>query len=140
MMELVPSNFPHDTIPDGAVFAPHHAYLGILIAVLAVALVWDDAAGAEPWVGAAALLLASFAFALVWPYYDSTGAVLALAGIGIALASTCSPFWTAYPWIGPRGVLLVGAIVALDDVAEHAFGVWTPLDALWKAHIVQHLT
>lgn len=133
-------NFPADSIPDGAVFAPHHAYIGFAIALLALALVWDDAVGKEPWVGAAALLLASFAFALVWPYYDSTGAVLALAGVGVALASTGSPFWSSYPWVGPRGVLLVGAIVALDDVAEHAFGVWTPLDALWKAHIVQHLT
>jgi len=134
------ATFPADTVPDGAALAPHHTYIGLLLALLALALVWDDAAGKEPWLGAAALLAVCFAFASVWPFYDAAGAALSLAGVGIALASTCSPFWQSYAWIGPRGVLLVGAIVALDDVAEHAFGVWTPLDALWKAHIVQHLT
>ncbi len=132
--------FPVDSIPDGAVFAPHHTYSGLLLALLAVALVWDDAAGKEPWVGAAALLLASFAFASIWPFYDVTGATLALASVGVAIASTCSPFWASYPWVGPRGVLLFGALVALDDVAEHAFGVQTPLDWLWTTHIAQHIT
>ncbi|GAB7012040.1 hypothetical protein [Halolamina salina] len=131
--------FPADRVPDGAVFGPHHAYLGLLLALLAVALVWDDATGAEPWVGAAALLAASFAFATIWKFYPQTGAALALAGIVIALASTLLPFWSSYPWLGPRGVLLVGAIVALDDVAEHAFGVPTPLDWLWTHHLVQHI-
>lgn len=133
-------NFPHDSIPDGAVFAPHHAYIGLLLALLAVALVWDDAAGAEPWVGAAALLAASFAFGLVWPFYDVTGATMALATVAVAGASAFSPFWTSYPWIGPRGVLLLGALIALDDVAEHAFGIPTPLDWLWANHLVQHIS
>jgi len=131
--------FPHDSVPDGAVFAPHHAYIGLLLALLALALVWDDAAGKEPWVGAAALLLACFAFATVWPFYAETGAVLAVGGVGVALASAWSPFWSTYPWVGPRGVLLVGALVALDDVAEHAFGIWTPLDWLWKTHIFEYI-
>lgn len=131
-VSAVLQSFPHDSVPDGAVFAPHHAFIGLLLALLAVALVWDDAPGAEPWVGALALLAASFGFALVWPYYAVSGATLALAGVGVALASTCSPFWQAYPWVGPRGVLLLGAAVALDDVAEHAFGIWTPLDWVWR--------
>lgn len=133
-------NFPHQSVPDGAVFAPHHAYIGLLLALLALALVWDDATGAEPWVGAAALLAASFAFALVWPHYDLAGALLALAAVVVAGASAFSPFWTTYPWIGPRGVLLLGALVALDDVVEHAIGVTTPLDWLWKTYLVQHIT
>ncbi len=136
---MIRSTFPADQVPDGAAFAPHHAYIGLLLALLGIALVWDDAAGAEPWISAAALLLASFAFATVWPFYHAAGALLTLAGVGIALASTCSPFWSLYPWIGPRGVLLVGAIVALDDVAEHAFGTPTPLDWLWANHLVQHI-
>ena len=133
------SDFPADAVPDGAVFAPHHVYMGLLLALLAVAIVWDDTAGKEPWVGTVALFLASFAFATVWTYYPETGAVLSLAGVGLAIASTALPFWQSYAWIGPRGLLLLGALVALDDVAEHAFGVWTPLDALWKTHLVQHI-
>lgn len=131
--------FPADRVPDGAALAPHHLYVGLLLALLAIAVVWDDAAGSEPWVGAVGLLTASFAFATVWTYYPVSGAVLSLLGVGIALASTVLPFWASYPWVGARGVLLLGAIVALDDVAEHAFGVPTPLDWLWANHIVQHI-
>jgi len=36
-----------------------------------------------------------------------------------------------------RTVAVVCAVVALDDVAEHALGVWTPLDAGWRQ--VYHL-
>ena len=136
---MIVSGFPHDAVPDGAVLGPHHAHIGVLLALLAVALAWDDVAGKEPWVGAVALLGTSFAFITVWPYYPVTGAALSLAGVVVALASTCSPFWLGTPWIGPRGVLLLGTIVAFDDVAEHAFGIWTPLDWLWTHHIVQHI-
>jgi hypothetical protein len=131
--------FPHDSVPDGAALAPHHVYIGLLLAFLALALVWDDRAGAEPWVGAVGLLAASFAFASIWTWYPTTGAVLSLAGVGIALLAPFLAFWSSYGWIGPRGLLLVGAIVALDDVAEHAFGVPTPLDWLWANHLVQHI-
>lgn len=94
----------------------------------------------EPWVGSVGLLAAVFAFATVWPFYPETGALLSVLGVLVALASVLLPFWSTYPWIGPRGAVLLGALVALDDVAEHAFGVWTPLDWLWGAHIVEHIT
>lgn len=128
-------SFPHEAVPDGAVFAPHHAYIGVLLALLAVALVWDDARHAEPWLGAASLLAVTFAFALVWPFYHATGAGLALLFMGSALVSVWSPFWWAEPWLGPRGVLLVGVLVAADDVVSHAFGVPTPLDLVWSVVI-----
>jgi len=51
--------FPHDTIPDGAVLAPHHFYVGVLIAV--------------------------FGFVFVWRIYPRTGAVLSVIGLLIAL-------------------------------------------------------
>jgi hypothetical protein len=64
--------FPHDTIPDGVILAPHHFYIGVLVAV--------------------------FGFVLVWRIYPRTGAILSVLGL----------------------------LIALDDVIEHAFGVVTP--------------
>jgi hypothetical protein len=133
------ATFPADTVPDGAVLAPHHAYIGLMLALLALAIVWDDAAGEEPLVGAVAVLAATFAFLSIWPFYPVTGAALSLAAVGLALVAPWIQFWSGYAWIGPRGLLLVGALVALDDVAEHAFGIWTPLDWFWKAHLFQHI-
>ena len=132
--------FPHESVPDGAALAPHHAYVGLLLALLAVALVWDDAAGKEPWAVAAGIGLALFAFASIWTWYPETGAVLAVLGVAVAVvAPVALPFWASYPWVGPRGVALLGALVAADDVVEHAFGVATPLDWLWTTHIAQFI-
>lgn len=128
------SPFPHDTIPDGATWAPHHLYLGVLVATVALFVVWNDYRRAEPWILLAALLGAAFAFATVWRYYHVAGALLTLALLVVALAApVVFPFWRDYAWIGPRGAALVGVLVSLDDAVEHAFGVWTPLDWFWKA-------
>lgn len=51
--------FAPEPVPDGEILAPHHFYIGVLIA-------W-------------------FAFMFVWSWYPRTGAVLALLGLGIAL-------------------------------------------------------
>jgi len=134
------TGFPADAIPDGAALAPHHAYVGLLLALLAIALVWDDAAGKEPWAVAGGIALALFAFASVWTFYPETGAVLALLGVAVAVvAPVALQFWAGYAWFGPRGLALLGAVVALDDVLEHALGITTPLDWLWTTHIAQHL-
>jgi hypothetical protein len=122
--------FPVESVPDGAVFGPHHTYVGVAVLLFAVFVVADDYARREPLVATAGALLALFAFATVWPYYHGTGAALALAGCTLALAAVCWPggMWTGYPlrW---RLLAAGGVLVALDDVAEHAFGIWTPLDA-----------
>lgn len=39
--------------------------------------------------------------------------------------------WPRYPTLGST-VAIAGLLIALDDVVQHAFGVWTPLDAGWK--------
>lgn len=75
------TRFPAESIPDGVVAAPHHLYTGVIIAL--------------------------FAFALVWKHY---------------------------PVAGATGTLL-GVLIALDDALSHAFGVWTPLDWFWKAYL-----
>lgn len=73
--------FPAESVPDGAIFAPHHLYTGLIIA--------------------------GFAFTLVWRWY---------------------------PVAGATGTIL-GVLIALDDALSHAFGVWTPLDWFWKAYL-----
>lgn len=70
--------FPAEEEPDGDVQAPHHFYVGVLVAC--------------------------FGFISVWPFYAETGAVM----------------------------VLVGLLVALDDALSHAFGIWTPLDWVWR--------
>lgn len=132
-------NYPADAVPDGAVLAPHHVHIGVLLAVLALALVWDDAANKEPWVGLVALLAVSFAFITIWPFYPVTGATFSMAAVLLALVVPFLQFWRSYPWFGARGVLLIGALVALDDVVEHAIGFPTPLDWFWTEHLVQHI-
>lgn len=54
--------FTPESVPDGAVLAPHHFYIGILIS-------W-------------------FGFMFVWKYYPKTGSILTLLGIVIALDDT----------------------------------------------------
>ena len=48
--------------------------------------------------------LAVFGFMFVWPYYSAVGAAMSILGVAIML----------------------------DDLVSHAFGIWTPLDAVWK--------
>lgn len=57
-------SFPAEQIPDGAVVAPHHLYVGLLVA--------------------------GFSFALVWRWYPITGATGTLLGLAIALDDALS--------------------------------------------------
>jgi hypothetical protein len=52
-----------------------------------------------------------FAFASIWPLYPVTGASLTILGL----------------------------VIAADDVLSHVFGVWTPLDWVWKVAIRPNL-
>jgi len=133
------ARFPHESVPDGAVFGPHHLYVGVIVLGFAVWVVSDNYPRREPLLAAAGALLALFAFATVWPYYHGTGAALALAGLLVALIGVLWPggVWTAYPlrW---RLVAFLGVSIAADDIVEHAFGIWTPLDAVFNevAHLL----
>lgn len=83
---IADGGFPAEDEPDGAVLAPHHFYVGMMVA--------------------------AFGFVSVWPFYPATGAVMTL----------------------------VGTLVLLDDVLSHVFGVWTPLDWVWRRFIVGRLS
>lgn len=84
LLELL-RGFPAEGEPDGAVLAPHHFYVGVLLAV--------------------------FGFVTVTPYYAPTGWVMVLAGLAIALDDALSHslgiptpldlLWkkVIYPWL-----------------------------------------
>jgi len=125
--------FPHEAVPDGHVAAPHHVYIGALLALLVVWLVSDDYPGREPWLVATGVVTALLAFGLVWRWYPAVGAALTLLSLCVALAALCArPYWAAYEWVGHRGLALLGVLIALDDAVEHAFPVPTPLDWFWS--------
>jgi hypothetical protein len=125
-------SFPHESVPDGVIGAPHHLYVGLLVLLFAVFVVADDYRQREPLVAIVGAVLALFAFATVWPFYHVTGALLTLAGLLVVLIGILWPggMWSGYPlkW---RLVAFAGVLIAADDAVSHAFGVWTPLDAGW---------
>lgn len=121
--------FPYHKVPDGAIFAPHHLYVGLALVTLAVAASWDDQKD-DPLLTAAAGALLIFSFTFVWPYYPWTGAVgtlVAMAAMPVA-AFLERELWTK------KSIALgaVGWFIALDDALEHAFGIATPLDSLFN--------
>ncbi|SFH07881.1 hypothetical protein SAMN04488063_0116 [Halopelagius inordinatus] len=121
--------WPAEAVPDGTVLAPHHATLGLLAALVALLIVWDDDPDREPVGAFAGVLVALVGFLLVWPAHPVVGAVLTHAGAVVALVALLRPgFGFA---LGPRVVATVSVLVALDDVVEHAWAVPTPLDSGW---------
>jgi hypothetical protein len=128
--------FPAESIPDGYVFAPHHLTWGMLLTGLAVFVVADNYPRREPLAALVGVLLALFGFLFTWRFYPATGAALTLAGCALLLVGVLWPggIWSSYPlrW---RVLALVAALVALDDAVSHAFGVWTPVDWLWKTGV-----
>jgi len=133
--------FPHEAVPDGAVFGPHHLYVGLAVLALAVLVVWDNQPRREPLLTFTGGALALFGFMYVWQYYPPVGALMTLAGLTLALAGVTWPggMWHGYPlrW---RAVALLGVAIAADDIVEHTFGVWTPLDALFRVVVVPVIT
>jgi apolipoprotein N-acyltransferase len=148
--------FPVDVVPDGAAFAPHHFTWGVLVAFLALLVVWDDYREREPAITASLLGLALFSFLFAWPYYPVMGATLTLVATvlaflvilydGVLAPYTCLP--NPPGWLDPkweeyalkwRVIALVGVLVAVDDAVEHALGWPTPLDAAWSS-IAPHVS
>jgi len=79
--------FPHEAVPDGAAFAPHHYIYGLLLVTALVAVVWDNFPDREPLLVALGAGAGLFGFLLVWPWYPVAGASLSLAGPVICLAA-----------------------------------------------------
>jgi len=125
--------FPYHQIPDGSAALPHHATWALLLALVPILSVWDNYPRRDPWPVLTAVLVALIGFVLVWPTHHVVGAVLALLGTLAVILLPLRPMWWEH-WPRPQQVaaILLG-LVAMDDVAQHALGLWTPLDAIWKA-------
>lgn len=123
-------SFPYHGVPDGAVFAPHHIYIGALVALGAAWVVADDIRDREPVGVVSGLSVSLFGFALTWPYYPVVGALLTLGGLGVASISLTRRYWFNFPKAAV--VVAFGVAIAADDALEHAFGWPMPLDWFWK--------
>lgn len=126
--------FPHDQIPDGAVMAPHHAYIGLVFLALAMFMVWDDRP-ADPVATFLSGILTLFGFLFVWPYYPVTGAAMAVTGLAAAPVAAYvdrDVFLKANSTKTALAFAAIGWLIAVDDVVEHAFGISTPLDLLFN--------
>ena len=138
--------FPNEAVPDGAILAPHHYTYGALLALLAVAVVWDNRSDREPLLAAVGLGAGLFGFLSVWPYYPAAGAIMALAGPSLAVVAVAAgtlglsvgDSWDNYPR-RERVAVVVFSAVALDDAVEHAFGWPTPLDTVWERYLIEHV-
>lgn len=132
MLELWPSTYPAERLPDGLLLTTHHAIYGLLFALFGALVVWDDYPRREPLLAALAALVALIGFVLAWRVHPVTGATLALCGTVVALSAPLTPLWTGYPYRW-RAWVVFWALVALDDVVSHALGWPTPLDTLYQA-------
>jgi hypothetical protein len=123
-------------VPDGALLAPHHFLWGLYLTVLACLVVWDNQRHREPLATMAGVGIALFGWLHVWNWYPVLGAGLAVAGTIAATLAVLLGRWEPYPdrW---RWTALGGLAVALDDLASHALGWWTPLDWLWVEHVAR---
>jgi hypothetical protein len=134
-------SFPYHTIPDGDAFLSHHLVWALLLALIPLAVVWDNHPRREPWLAVSAVVLALVSFLFVWRTHHFVGAALAvvatvaavivLAGLLVASVVSENPLWPPLPLV----VALVLSLIALDDVLQHAFGWGTPLDWVWNAHL-----
>ena len=127
-------SFPAESVPDEALFAPHHFLYGLYLLLFACARKWDVHPHKEPLVVVGSALLALFGWAHLWRYYPKTGAVVCLLGVCGTLVGAAVT--TRYGRRFQAVVALMGT-VALDDAVSHAFGVWTPLDWVWTTFLVQ---
>lgn len=75
-LKLILDRYPHESEPDGDVLLPHHAYVGIMVAL--------------------------FGFLFVWPAYPDVGFLLSLVGSLVLLDDVVSHgfgWWTPLDWL-----------------------------------------
>jgi len=123
--------WPYHTVPDGNAALPHHYFLALLLALVPVLIVWDNHRRREPWLCLVGVVGGLFSFGMIWPRYPVIGAVLALVANAVVLLAPFRPTWRRWPRRHAVAVVLL-ALVAADDVVQHAFGWATPIDHVWK--------
>lgn len=116
----------HHTEPDGNRLAPHHHYTGLAIAAVGAGLMGDL-------IGVLIFVQAAFGvvfFGRLWrPPTQQYGAAGSLVSVATVLVVGVLALAAGEPY---AGVVILGALVALDDVYQHVTGNWAPLDAAWK--------
>lgn len=138
VLELTGYKFPYESVPDGAVLAPHHFY-AVLFGLLFCAVVWDDYPHREPLITSLCLLTGFLSFLLIWPWYPVIGASVTLVSLVVAVIPLFTrDLWSKYP-LKYRIAVALCIVIALDDAVEHAFPVGTPLDMFWKTYMLQHM-
>ena len=137
------TSFPHESIPDATVQAPHHYGYPLLLALILLLTVFDDYRDKEPLVPTISTVAGLYAFHMVWPVvevsqYQPIGAALALLAPVVSTIAILNPWGTwvkstsegGYPWrVGL--VIVFMNLFALDDAIEHAFPVPTPADTMF---------
>lgn len=124
--------FPVEAVPDGNVWLPHHFAYATWAALFLAWYVSNEER--KPTVVVGSLLVALFGWYHLWPGGAPTvGALTVLAGLTAAAAALVarSDWREEYPQYS-RALLVLLVLVAADDVLQHAFGIPTPLDGIWK--------
>lgn len=131
---------PTEAVPDGAILAPHHFTYGLLATLPFMLRVWDNQPLREPFGVFGSVLGSLFGFLSIWPFYPVAGCLVAVAGLSVATVAVAGYRRVPFAYSGwtraTRYPVLIGLAFAWDDWISHSFGVWTPLDAAWKAHLL----
>lgn len=109
----------------------------MILALLSLAVIWDNDPHREPIVAVACIVLGLIAFLFVWPTHHTLGAIIAVTatvGALLALLGRLTLYRGEWP-ILPIFIAFVLVLIASDDVFQHAFGWETPLDWAWKNHL-----
>lgn len=122
-------------MPDGNVWLVHHFSYATWAALFVCWLAADD--DDKPWAVVGGLLVALFSWYHLWPSYPVPGASGVLAGLASASVALAwrQPWRTEYARKF-RTACLLCLLIAWDDVLDHAFGVWMPLDWVWSTYLL----
>jgi hypothetical protein len=137
---MLPDNFPAEQVPDGAIFAPHHSYIGVMVVLFVCWLVADDFRDREPMYVAALTIWALFSFGMIWPYYPGIGAAFSLLCPLLAVGALLvrRGYWSDIEVVF-QVLVLVGLLLALDDVVSHVLAVSTPVDYVFHDLFLKRL-
>lgn len=135
------SSFPHEAIPDGSVWWPHHYLYSSFAAMLIAFRHWDDKPEVEPMGVVGGIATSLFGWFFLWGMQRPRwGAVLTMVGLLIATVSAIGrKQWREDHPTTSRVAILGGLGLAWDDVINHAFGVATPGDSAWKSYLHEHI-
>lgn len=125
-------SFPAESVPDGAIFAPHHFLYPLYAVLVLYFLKLNDDPERKP-----ALVLVGPVVALVgwfhfWPYYPGTGAIIAAVGVILCIIGGIAHRNVETHW---RISIVALCLLSLEDWVDHAFDVDTPASLAFHEYI-----